>query len=149
MNELAPFDARVAGLLLATGADGRRQLARAIATRLRASQSKRIGAQLNPDGTPYAPRKLRLRAKRGSLRRPMFSKLRTARYMKAEASPESAVVGFVAQVQRMAQVHHHGLRDRVNGRRGPEITYQARQLLGMTNAEIADVEDAVLSHLAR
>lgn len=150
MNELAPLESFASGLLSRLEPAGRRKLARELAAQLRGSQSRRIGAQIAPDGSPYAPRKPRLRRKPGSLRRrAMFSKLRTTRWMKAEASPESAVVTFAAQVQHMAQVHQHGLRDRVNRRGGPEVDYPARQLLGLTDAEIAAIEDAVLAHLAR
>jgi phage virion morphogenesis protein len=148
-DELAPFEARLAGLLTQAAPAARRALARRIAASLRASQAKRIAAQLNPDGTPYAPRKTRLRRKKGFVRRSqMFSKLRTARWMKTEATPDAAVVTFAGQVQHMAQVHQGGLRDRVDRRGGPEVTYPMRQLLGLTPAEIADIEDAVLAHLA-
>lgn len=155
MNELAPLDAWCGALLARSAPAERRALARHIAADLRASQARRIAAQLNPDGTPYAPRKprLRLRRKAGAIKakakRQMFSKLRTARWMKTEATPETAVVTFADQVQRMAQVHQHGLRDRVNRRGGPEVDYPARQLLGFTQPEIEAVSDAVLTHLAR
>lgn len=151
-NDLAPFEARLSGLMASVAPDARRKLARVIAARLRASQAKRIAAQLNPDGTPYAPRRVgnlaRLRRKKGFVRRQMFSKLRTARWMKTEATPDAAVVTFAGQVQRMAQVHQGGLRDRVDRRGGPEVTYPVRQLLGLTPAEIADIEDVLLAHLA-
>jgi len=149
VNELAPLESFASGLLARLAPAERRKLARTLASSLRESQSRRVGAQLNPDGTPYAPRKPRLRRKPGSLRRrTMFSKLRTARWMKAESSPDAAVVTFAAQVQAMAKVHQHGLRDRVNRRGGPEVDYPARQLLGLTDPEIAAVEDAVLAYLA-
>lgn len=148
MSDLAAFDTRLTALISATLPAARRTLARTIADRLRASQAKRIAGQLNPDGTPYAERKTRLRRKKGFVRRQMFVKLRTSQWMKVEATPESAVVTFVAQVQHMAQVHQEGLRDRVNRRGGPEIKYPERKLLGLTEAEVADIEDAVLAHLA-
>lgn len=148
MSDLAPFEARLSGLLASIEPAARRKLARVIATQLHASQSRRIAAQLNPDGTPYAPRKPRLRRKKGFVRRQMFSKLRTARWLKTEATPEAAVITFAAQVQHMARVHQFGLRDRVDRRGGPEVTYPMRQLLGLTPNEIAEIEDAVLAHLA-
>lgn len=153
MNELAPLDAYCSGLLARLAPAERRGLARRIAGDLRASQAKRIAAQTNPDGTSYEPRKSRLRDRKGAIRakakRQMFSRLRTARWMKIEATPESAVVTFAAQVQRIAQVHQHGLRDRVNRRGGPEVQYPERQLLGLTPPEIEAVSDAVLAQLAR
>lgn len=153
MNELAPLDAWCGALLTRLAPAERRALARRIAADLRASQARRIAAQLDPDGTPYAPRKPRLRRKAGAIKakagRQMFSRLRTARWMKAEATPETAVVTFAAAVQRMAQVHQFGLRDKVDRRGGPEVDYPARQLLGLTPPEIEAVGDAVLNHLAR
>ncbi|MDD5175748.1 MAG: phage virion morphogenesis protein [Sterolibacterium sp.] len=147
-NDLAPFEARLAGLLHSIEPAQRRQLARVIAARLRTSQSRRIADQLNPDGTLYAPRRPRLRRKKGFVRRKMFTKLRTARWMKVEATPEAAVVTFAGQVQHMAKVHQYGLRDRVDRKGGPEVDYPRRELLGLTDPEIADIEDAVLAHLA-
>lgn len=64
----------------------------------------------------------------------MFAKLRTAKYLKTAASADTASVQFAGQVQRIAQVHHYGLRDRVS-RRGPEVQYTERRLLGV-NSEI-------------
>ncbi|QDL32968.1 hypothetical protein EGO53_14670 [Serratia liquefaciens] len=42
----------------------------------------------------------------------------------------TASVQFAGQVQRIARVHHYGLRDRVS-RRGPRIQYVKRCLLGV------------------
>lgn len=150
MSELAPFDARVAGLLSQLQPAARRRLAAEIARRLKASQAQRIAAQRNPDGTPYEPRKpqTRLAAKRGALRRrAMFAKLRTARWMKTAATPDAAVITFAAAVQRMAQVHQYGLRDKVN-KSGLMADYPERRLLGLAASEIDDIEDRILDHLA-
>lgn len=149
MNELAPLDLAVAGLLANLEPAARRDLARRIAQRLRARNIERIAARQNPDGTAYAPRKPTMRDKRGAIRRAMFVKLRTARWLKVGATPDAAVVAFVDQVQRIAQVHHHGLRDRVNRRGGPEVQYPTRRLIGITAADTAEVEDMVLAHMAR
>lgn len=122
----------------------RRRLTRKIATDLRRSQAARIASQRNPDGSAYAPRKPRepLRARKGRIKRQarkrtMFAKLRQARYLKASSTEAEAAVGFAnATVARIAAIHHYGLRDRVARRRGsPEVTYPARQLLGLTEAE--------------
>lgn len=148
MNDFSALEARLDGLLTAASPAERRDLARTIAARLRGRQGKRIAAQQNPDGTPYAPRKSRLRGKKGFVRRQMFSRLRTAKWLKTEATPDAAVVAFAASVQRIARVHHEGLRDRVNRRGGPEVDYPARRLLGFDTASIDEVEDLVLAHLA-
>lgn len=59
----------------------------------------------------------------------MFAKLRTAKYLKTATSADYASVQFEGKVQRIARVHHYGLRDRVN-RGGPEVDYAKRRLLG-------------------
>ena len=150
MSDLAPLDAYCSALLISLQPAARRQLARQIATGMRASQAKRIAAQLNPDGSAFAPRKpQKLRNKKGSIRRTMFAKLRTAKYLKTEASPNAAVISFAGQVQRIAQVHQFGLRDKVNRRRNLEADYPARELLGITRTDVSLVEDLVIAHLAR
>lgn len=150
MSDLAPLDAYCSGLLASLQPSARRQLARQIATGMRASQAKRIASQHNPDGSPYAPRKLqKFRSKKGGIRRTMFAKMRTAKYLKTEASPNAAVVTFAAEVQRIAKVHQLGLRDKVNRRRNLEADYAVRELLGITRTDVELVEDLVITHLAR
>lgn len=133
------------GLLQQLSPAARRQLARDVAKQLRASQQKRIAAQANPDGTAYAQR---LRQKSGHIRRQMFAKMRTTRYLKMQASSDAAVVGFVGQVQRIASVHQFGLRDRVRPG-GPEVQYARRELLGYTDQDEDQITELVLAHLAR
>ncbi|NIL21378.1 hypothetical protein HB991_02390 [Yersinia mollaretii] len=51
------------------------------------------GDARTPDGTPYVDRKSQpLRKPEGYIRREMFAKLHTARYMKANNSPDEAMV---------------------------------------------------------
>lgn len=140
------FENELAGLIARLDSKARRQLAREIARQLRQSQQKRIAAQLNPDGSAFAPRKPQVRNKKGTIRRTMFSKLRTARWLKAEATPNAAVVGFARQVGRIAAVHQYGLRDLVQ-RGGPEVRYPVRQLLGFTRNDIDTVCDLMVAHL--
>ena len=155
MSELAPLDAWCTGLLENLQPAQRRALAREMARRLRESQAKRIAAQLNPDGSAFEPRKTQARGKRGAIRRKMFSKIRTTKWMKMESTPDSAIVTFAAGVQAMAKVHQHGLRDRVNRRRdkygskGPEVTYPQRQLLGFTQHDVDMVGSLMLNHLVK
>ncbi|MFV1134945.1 phage virion morphogenesis protein, partial [Klebsiella pneumoniae] len=52
--------------------------------------------------------------------------------------PDSASVEFEGRVQRIARVHHYGLRDRVS-RRGPEVQYSHLRLLGI-NDEVEDIK---------
>lgn len=146
MSNLHELDAYLVGLLAKLDAPQRRALARAIAVELRRRQSARIAAQRNPDGTAYEPRKPQLRHKRGGIRRSMFTRLRMAKHMRIEASPNAAVITFAGKVRRIASVHHFGLRDRVNPN-GLTATYPARELLGIDDGDVATVTDLVLLHV--
>ncbi|MCO5410814.1 phage virion morphogenesis protein [Ralstonia mojiangensis] len=146
MSNLHELDAYLVGLLGKLEAPQRRALARAIAVELRRRQSTRIAAQRNPDGTAYEPRKPQLRHKRGGIRRSMFTRLRMAKYMRIEASPNAAVITFAGKVRRIATVHHFGLRDRVN-KNGLTAQYAARGLLGLDDGDVGRVTDLVLSRL--
>ncbi|MNG63962.1 Phage virion morphogenesis family protein [compost metagenome] len=148
MSELSPFDARLAGLIAKLSPQSRKSLAVAVSKRLRASQQQNIKRQQAPDGTPYAPRKTSLRSKKRLRELAMFSKLRTARYMKAKGSSEDAVVEFVGRVKRMANVHHYGLRDRPSPR-SEAVKYEARPLLGFGKDDIETIEDELITHLSR
>lgn len=141
------FEDQLAGLLANMDSKARRQLAREVAKQLRQSQQRRIAAQLNPDGSAFEKRKPQVRDQKGRIRRTMFSKLRTAKYLKTEAKPDAAVVGFVSQVGRIAPVHQYGLRDRAQ-KGGPEVQYPVRQLLGFSDADIEAVSDLTIKHLA-
>lgn len=65
----------------------------------------------------------------------MFAKLRTTKYLKTAATADSASVEFAGQVQRIARVHHYGLRERVS-HRGLEVRYAERRLLGVNKESI-------------
>lgn len=142
------YEDQLAGLLAQIDGKARRQLAREIAKQLRQSQQRRIAAQLNPDGSAFAPRKPQVRGQKGKIRRTMFSKLRTTKWLKTEANASAAVVAFVSEVERIARVHQYGLRDRAQ-REGPEVQYPARQLLGLSNIDVEAISDMLLKHLAR
>ncbi|CAI0971058.1 Mu-like prophage protein gpG [Serratia proteamaculans] len=147
MNELKPFDDKLAGLIAGLSASSRRQMAADIAKRLRASQQGRIKRQQAPDGTPYADRKRQpIRSKKGRVKRQMFAKLRTNRYMKAKGTADEALVEFAGRVQRIARVHQEGLRDRPN-RHSRDVQYDARPLLGFSEADRQIVEDMIIHRL--
>lgn len=129
----------------------RRQVTQSIARELRRRQQQRIGAQRNPDGTPYVPRKPRqqLRAKAGRIKqRKMFAKLRTARYLRLQSDASSIAIGFVGRLSRIARVHQYGLRDKP-GRNSPDIQYQRRELLGLSDDDLEMIRDQLLQHLVR
>lgn len=146
MNELKPFDDKLSGLLESLSPAGRRKMASDIAKKLRASQQQRIKRQKAPDGTPYASRKRQpVRGQRGRVKREMFAKLRTARYLKTKGSSEAAVVEFAGRVQRIARIHQEGLADRPN-KQSALVRYEVRHLLGFSNTDYKMVEAILLSH---
>lgn len=126
----------------------RRALLRAVATDMRRRQAARIAEQRNSDGSPYEARKPQLRLRPGRVRRAMFARLRTTRFLKTEADAGAAVVTFAASAQRIAQVHQFGLRDRVN-KAGLQVNYARRELLGFEDGDVERLADVVLAHLAR
>ncbi|WP_195319657.1 phage virion morphogenesis protein, partial [Enterobacter roggenkampii] len=136
MSEFKPFDDRLNGLIAALSPAARRKLAGEIAKELRKSQQQRIKLQKAPDGSPYHARKRQpLRAKSGRIKRTMFTKLRTNRYMKASCRNDAAVVEFTGKVQRIARVHQFGLKDAPN-KNSKTITYPVRQLVGVSDYDI-------------
>ncbi len=147
MSELKPFDDKLAALIASLSPASRRKMAAEIAKQLRASQQQRIKRQQAPSGTPYASRRQPVRGKKGRVKRAMFAKLRTNRYMKAKGSNDDAVVEFVGRVQRMARVHQDGLKDRPT-RYSKEVRYDVRELLGFSEADRQIVQDVVISHFA-
>ncbi|WP_336755394.1 phage virion morphogenesis protein [Pantoea sp. USHLN298] len=146
MSEFDALEKRLGALIGNLSAPARRALASTVAKRLRASQQQNIRRQQAPDGTPFAPRKTQARKKKGRVKREMFAKLRTAKYMKAQATLDEAVVQFTGRVQRMARVHHYGLRDRPS-RNGKEVQYEKRPLLGITESDIKFIEDLIIDNL--
>ncbi|GFQ16440.1 phage virion morphogenesis protein [Enterobacter hormaechei] len=149
MSDFKPFDNQLEGLLAALSPAGRRKLAGEIAKQLRTAQQQRIKQQKAPDGSPYQARKRQpLRAKKGRIKRAMFQKLRTNRYMKASGRENGAVVEFTGNVQRIARVHQYGLKDRPNVH-AQDVQYAERQLLGFSQADKQLVETLTIKHLSR
>lgn len=147
MNELKPFDDKLVALIAGLSASSRRQMAAEIAKRLRTSQQGRIKRQQAPDSTPYADRKRQpIRSKKGRVKREMFAKLRTNRYLKAKGTADEVLVEFAGRVQRIARVHQEGLRDRPN-RHSRDVQYDARPLLGFSEADRQIVEDVIIHRL--
>lgn len=149
MSEFKPFDDRLNGLIAALSPAARRKLAGEIAKELRKSQQQRIKQQKAPDGSPYQARKRQpLRAKTGRIKRAMFQKLRTSRYMKATGRENSAVVEFTGKVQRIARVHQYGLKDQPTPH-AKEVQYPERQLLGFDRVAIQLIEERILIALRK
>lgn len=147
MSELQLVNDRLEALINSLSAPARKEMARSIGRKLRASQQQNIKRQQAPDGTPFKPRKAQpVHSKKGRIKREMFAKLRTAKYMKTQASPNEAVIEFAGNVQRMARVHHYGLRDRPS-RIWKEIQYEARPLLGIRESDLQWIEKTVIDAL--
>lgn len=147
MSEFKPFDDRLNGLIAALSPAARRKMAGEIAKELRKAHQQRIKLQKAPDGSPYQARKHQpLRAKTGRIKRAMFQKLRTSRYMKATGSESSAVVEFTGKVQRIARIHHYGLKDRPTPQT-KELQYPKRQLLGLSDKDASKVIALLLNEL--
>ncbi|EHX2159152.1 phage virion morphogenesis protein [Escherichia coli] len=147
MSELTALQERLAGLIASLSPAARRKMAADIAKKLRASQQQRIKRQQAPDGTPYAARKRQpVRSKKDRIKREMFAKLRTNRFMKAKGSDSAAVVEFTGKVQRIARVHQYGLKDRPN-RNSRDVQYERRVLLGHNDQSIKLIENCIIEHV--
>ncbi|EFH7123716.1 TPA: phage virion morphogenesis protein [Escherichia coli] len=148
MDNLHKVDEWLAALLANLEPATRQRMMRELAQELRRNQQQNIRMQRNPDGSGFEPRRVTARSKKGRIKRQMFAKLRTTKYLKTAASSDSASVQFEGKVQRIARVHHYGLRDRVN-RNGPMIRYAERRLLGVTEKINKEVHDLLLRWLSR
>ncbi|HEO9234780.1 TPA: phage virion morphogenesis protein [Enterobacter asburiae] len=147
MDDLQRVDDWLAALLANLEPAARNRMMRQLAQELRRSQQQNIRLQRNPDGTAFEARRVTARSKKGRIKRQMFAKLRTTKYLKTVATADSASVQFDGKVQRIARVHHYGLRDRVR-RNGPEARYPARRLLGVNDEVETITRDTLLRWLS-
>ncbi|MEH3408725.1 phage virion morphogenesis protein [Enterobacter quasiroggenkampii] len=147
MDDLQRVDDWLAALLANLEPAARNRMMRQLAQELRRSQQQNIRLQRNPDGTAFEPRRVTARSKKGRIKRQMFAKLRTTKYLKTAATADSASVQFEGKVQRIARVHHYGLRDRVR-RNGPEARYPARRLLGVNDGVESITRDTLMRWLS-
>ena len=147
MDDLQRVDDWLAALLANLEPAARNRMMRQLAQELRRSQQQNIRLQRNPDGTTFEPRRVTARSKKGRIKRQMFAKLRTTKSLKTAATADSASVQFDGKVQRIARVHHYGLRDRVR-RNGPEARYPARRLLGVNDEVETITRDTLLRWLS-
>ncbi|ELT3495217.1 phage virion morphogenesis protein [Citrobacter freundii] len=146
MDNLHKVDEWLAALLANLEPAARQRMMRELAQELRRNQQQNIRLQCNPDGTAFEARRVTARSKKGRIKRQMFAKLRTTKYLKTAATADSASVQFEGKVQRIARVHHYGLRDRVR-RNGPEARYPARRLLGVNDEVETVTRDTLLRWL--
>lgn len=146
MAELHEVDAWLATLLSQLEPAARKKMLREVARDVRRIQQANITAQRSPDGTAWEPRRVSARSKKGRIRRGMFAKLKTTKYLKAKTDADAAEVAFIPGVQKLARVHHYGLRDRVS-RRGPMVKYAERPLLGINNEVLELTKNTLIQWL--
>ena len=157
-SDLTQLEQWVAPLLEKLNSSQRRRLMIALAREMRATQARNMAAQTGPDGERWQPRKtgareaaagsIKARAKRGRVRGAMFVGLRKARWLKAQAIGDDAVVQFVGRAARIAAAHHYGGPDEVHPG-GPDYNYPARPLLGFNDELTARLRTLVLDHLTQ
>ncbi|UVL42391.1 phage virion morphogenesis protein [Pseudomonas sp. B21-040] len=148
-NRLEALEDWAAGLLGQLEPASRNRLARYLGQTLHRSQQQRIIAQRNPAGNKYAPRKQRdLGGKQGRVKRKvrMFQKLRKANLLKVRGDGNAISIGFTGRIARIAQVHQYGLKDRAD-RGAPYVRYEQRELLGLTEADLALIRDSLIDRL--
>ncbi len=76
----------------------------------------------------------------------MMLGLARARWINAKGTNNAAIVQFASRAERIAAVHHWGLKERVSAY-GPEHQYAARELLGISVQDRELIRDAMLKHL--
>ncbi|KNC17475.1 virion morphogenesis protein [Pantoea sp. RIT-PI-b] len=147
MAELHEVEEWLGALLSQLEPAMRTKMLREVARDVRRIQQNNITMQRSPDGMAWEPRRVTARTKPGRIRRKMFAKLKTTKYLKAQANANMAEIAFVPGVQKLVRVHHYGLRDRVN-RRGMEVKYAERPLLGINDEVESKVREALLRWLS-
>jgi len=148
VDNLHEVDAWLDALLEKLEPAERKKMLREVARDVRRIQQANMTAQRAPDGSAWEPRRVSARTKPGRIKRKMFVKLKTAKYLKTKATGDSAEVVFVPAVQRLARVHHYGLRDRVS-KRGITVKYAERPLLGVNSELETTVRETMLRWLVK
>ncbi len=150
MSEFDPLDHELSRLIDGLQPAPRQRLARSVGADLRKAKAQTIRANLTPDGQPMAPRKPRAGAKKRSAKATrMFQRAAGPRYLRAKVTPDEITVGYAGAAARILRVHQYGLRDRVSKEpNSPEVTYEARPLIGLTDADRQRVLAKVIGLLA-
>ena len=143
MAELHEVEEWLGALLSQLEPPMRTKMLREVARDVRRIQQNNITLQRSPDGTAWGPRRVTARTKPGRIRRKMFAKLKTAKYLKAQANANVAEVAFVPAIQRLARVHHFGLREKLPGN-GRVIKYASRQLIGLDKRVIDLISSRII-----
>ncbi|EPO0561806.1 phage virion morphogenesis protein [Pantoea septica] len=147
MAELHEVDAWLDALLAQLEPSARARMLREVARDVRRIQQANITAQRAPDGTAWEPRRATARTKPGRIRRKMFAKLKTTKYLKTRANAKQAELSFSPFVQPLARVHHYGLRDKFNRNSKVEVKYPERPIIGINLEVEKKVSDCLLKNL--
>lgn len=126
----------------------RRLLYKQIGRELARSQRRRINAQQNPDGTPYAPRKAKHKTKGRIASKLMFKKIGLPAHLKLRYENEGISLGFYGADAVIAEIHQYGLKGKVRSEFNWKVPYDKRELLGFTEEDAQMIEDFVLKTLA-
>lgn len=126
----------------------RRLLYQQIGRELARSQRRRIKAQQNPDGTPYAPRKAKHKTKGRINSKLMFKKIGLPAHLKLRYENEGISLGFYGGDAAIAEIHQYGLKGRVRPEFNWKVPYDKRELLGFTEEDAQMIEGFVLKALA-
>lgn len=150
-GELTALEPGLKGYLDRLSPRERGKVARAIGTMLRKANAQRIRDNVQPDGSPMAPRKSQ-KDRRGRIRKRkgrMFPKIALARNLKVRASPDEVEIAFAQLVAGAANVHHYGLVSPVDPRipNAIRVRYEARRLLGFSAADRQAIAEVALESL--
>ena len=146
MNNIQDLALYLQPLLHRLSTTERAKLAKKIGRDLRTSQRQHITAQQNPDGSAYIARRTRLREQKGKIKRKMFNKIKSNKYLNVLSNSDSVAIGFIGRISRIAMVHQYGLKDRAT-RSAPDTVYPKRELLGFSPEEIKSIEASFLKHI--
>ena len=146
-DDLQSLEDWIGGLLSRLKPSELKRINRIIGTGLRRSQSQRIAAQENPDGTKFTPRSNKnFRSKKGGIRRrKMFTKLRTTKHLVNQSTDSEITVEFRSRSAMIAVVHQYGCDSEVSGHK---FQMPQRQLLGFKDSELEQIQNAFLEFLA-
>ncbi|MCK3658558.1 phage tail protein [Pasteurellaceae bacterium Pebbles2] len=151
MATIDEIHAKFTALLANISPQQRRNLAKNIGQQLRKSQQTRIAKQQAPDGSVYEPRKVqkaKKNAKGRVKRKAMFTKLRTARFLKVRSNSEQVSVGFSGSNAAIANVHQLGLSSRVKRTANFKVKYAQRELLGFTDQDMGLIEKLLIEQIS-
>lgn len=151
-KDFKALNSRIDGLLLNLAPANRKRLMRKLAQVLVSDNRKRITAQQNADGSAYAPRKMpkirqKFQRRKGAIKRgKMFTKLKTARFLKQKVSDTGLEVGFQGRTAKLATAHQTGGTER----HGSHIyRLPKRDVLAVNKETIREIEREILELLGR